>query len=524
MSRRVPRNRPGQFRPKARHPASLHAIGVLGAAIVAAAVAGCNTIDQPLRSDLQRSDVQQCAAWFVRLDEAIDRAAVRDAEAYRIPGYPYLRVNRFLASFRDQVKSDPAAFALWEGRLRDLDARARIYELSNLPSPLLVALGVTDRSAATATTNHCSDILATLDLGNPAAREALAARAKVPDDYAEWKRAVGLYPVVRWPFFEFAKGWENEATGMFQLAALKNAESPRSVRYQPADNGLSATQVAELFSRTERDALGIPLLSPRDRTALIATFAPVFEIETNGDYDRVGPLQWSGAESPQVDVSRPAVYQRVAFTRYGANTLVQLVYSIWFPERPKTGWIDPVSGTLDGLTFRVTLDSSGHPLVYDSIHNCGCYHMFLPTPRVTSIAPSDTSVEWAFIPRQLPVIDAPQRVLVRITSGNHYLTDVRPDSGGHGLIYSLADDGELRTLPVAGGTRSAFGPDGIVPGTDRGERFVTWTLGLDDAGAMHEWGHHATALIGRRQFDDADLIERRFAIVGPGDAQIPSSQ
>jgi hypothetical protein len=31
---------------------------------------------------------------------------------------------------------------------------------------------------------------------------------------------------------------------------------------------------------------------------------------------------------------------------------------------------------------------------------------------------------------------------------------------------------------------------------------------------MREWGHHATALIGRRQFDDADLIERRFAIIG----------
>jgi hypothetical protein len=148
--------------------------------------------------------------------------------------------------------------------------------------------------------------------------------------------------------------------------------------------------------------------------------------------------------------------------------------------------------------------------------------MFFPTPRVTAVAAADASVEWAFIPRQLPAIDAPQRILVRITSGNHYLTDVLPDTGGHGLLYSLVDDGELRTLPIAGGTRSAFDPDGIVPGTDRGERFVTWTLGLDDAGAMHEWGHHATALIGRRQFDDADLIERRFAIVGLADAQVPS--
>jgi hypothetical protein len=291
------------------------AFGVLAAAIAVTAVAACSTIDQPLRSDLQQPDAQQCAAWFFRLDDSVDRAAVRDAEAYRIPGYPYLRANRFLASFREKVKTDPAAFAVWERHLRELDARARSYELSNLPQQYLAALGIADRSAAAAATDHCATILAALELGTPAGKETLVQRAEVPDDYADWKRAVGLYPVVRWPFFEFAKAWEHEATGMFRLAALGTAESARSVRYQPTDSGLSAAQVAELFSRTKRDALGMPLFSPRDRAALIATFAPAFEVETNGDYDRIGPLQWGGAEAPQVDVSRPTAYQRLAFTR-----------------------------------------------------------------------------------------------------------------------------------------------------------------------------------------------------------------
>jgi hypothetical protein len=492
---------------------------MLGAAVMAAALAACTSIDQPLKSDLERSDVQQCASWFVRLDDTVERAGVGDAEAYRIPGYPYLRVNRFLASFRDRADKDPAAFQSWERHLRKLDARARTYELSNLPLGSMTALGITDRSAAAAVTDRCAAVLALLDLENPAGRDALAQRAEVPDDYADWKRAIGLYPLVRWPFFAFAKGWEHEATGMFQLASLAGDENPRSVRYRPTGDAMTAAQVAALLSAAKRDALGIPQLTPRDRAALIATFAPVLEVDTNGDYDRIGPLEWRGGVAPAVDTSRPTVYQRLAYTRYGDATLVQLVYSIWFPERPPKGLVDPASGTLDGLTFRVTLDQSGRPLVYDSIHNCGCYHIFLPTNRVTDVTPPDSTVEWVFIPRQLPAIDAPVRTLVRITSGNHYLTDVRADAGGPGLSYSLTDDGELRTLPVAGGTRSAFGPDGIVPGTDRAERFLTWTLGLDDAGAMHEWGHHATALIGRRQFDDADLIERRFAIVGETPAQ-----
>ena len=70
----------------------------------------------------------------------------------------------------------------------------------------------------------------------------------------------------------------------------------------------------------------------------------------------------------------------------------------------------------------------------------------------------------------------------------------------------------FRILPTPSGTRSAYGPTGIVPGTERGERFAVWPLGLEDAGAMREWGRHATALVGRRQFDDADLIERRFSL------------
>jgi hypothetical protein len=47
-------------------------------------------------------------------------------------------------------------------------------------------------------------------------------------------------------------------------------------------------------------------------------------------------------------------------------------------------------------------------------------------------------------------------------------------------------------------------------------------MGIDNSGAMRQWGVHATAFIGRRHFDDADLIERRFEVV-PG-AQTSAGQ
>jgi hypothetical protein len=495
---------------------SLRLLLTAGALMLAA---GCAEFDQPLPSgpEARSPDAQECTAWFTRLDQAIDQAGVRDGETYRVPGFPYLRVNRYLASFRQQAQKDSIAFAAWEKHLRDLDARARSYELKNLPQPLLASLGANGRPEAAARTDRCAVSMAALDAATASRRHMLAERAQVPDDYADWKRTVGLYPAFSVAFFEFAKKWQSDAAATFQQTAAGTTEQQGLVRYQPPDNGAPAQRIAAIVTHAKTDALGIPQFSDRDRDILLATFAPIFEIETTGEYDRFGPLQWRAGETPEVDVSRPTAYRRVAFTRYSGRTLVQLVYMVWFPERPQSNSLDPLSGKLDGIVFRVTLDQSGHPLVYDSIHLCGCYHMFFPTPRAKPIPPPDPKVEWAFVPRTLPAIEAPQRVVVRMTTRSHYLTDVRPDAGGHGAVYAMADDGELRTLATPEGTRSAFGPNGIVPGTDRGERLVTWPLGIESAGAMREWGRHATALVGRRHFDDADLIERRFEILpSPG--------
>ncbi len=79
---------------------------------------------------------------------------------------------------------------------------------------------------------------------------------------------------------------------------------------------------------------------------------------------------------------------------------------------------------------------------------------------------------------------------VRIASRTHYVVDVRADSGAAGTAYQFADDNDLRALPAADHeTRSAFGPDGIVPGTERGERFWFWPMGIDNYGRHAAMGN-----------------------------------
>ncbi len=70
---------------------------------------------------------------------------------------------------------------------------------------------------------------------------------------------------------------------------------------------------------------------------------------------------------------------------------------------------------------------------------------------------------------------------------------------------------ELRALPDSKGQhRSLFLPNGLVAGTQRLERFLLWSTGVLSPGAMRQWGHHATAFIGKRHFDDPDLLNRYF--------------
>jgi hypothetical protein len=467
-------------------------------------------------ADIERRQGGDCAQWFERLDETVDRAGVRDAGAYRIPGFPYLRTDRFSASFRDEVGRDPAAFDAWVERLRQLDATARAYELRNLPADFFGSLGVADRSSATLRTDACAVELGRADLASPSRKAGLIAVAAVPDDYRGWRRVLGVYPLATLPFSIAINRWQDETMETFRRAAERDPANEGIVRYKPGGQPVGKEAIAEIFADARPDRLGIPKLGQDDLERLFWTFAPVFEIATSGDDDRIGPLRWGAGPAPDVDVAHPTVYRRLAFTRYGDRVLVQLVYTVWFPDRPPQGSFDLLAGKLDGLVFRVTLDPRGNPLIYDTIHPCGCYHMFFPTARVKAKPAPQPGIEWAFVPATLPAVDPPRRIVLHVTSRSHYLAYLSFDRGGGGTVYRLAADDDLRAVPTAeGSTRSAFGPDGIIPGTERGERILFWPTGVEDTGAMRQWGRHATAFLGRRHFDDPDLIERRFAIVEP---------
>lgn len=492
-------------------------------ALVGGVLGGCASVDVPWHSDVLpaspalREAVQACARHYTTLDAAIDRAGVRDAEAQRVRGFPYLRVDRFNASLRDAAAGDPQSRAQWLGHLQALDHAARRVEISNLPDAEVHALTAGGgRGALREETARCAQVLREHDESTPSRQSAIHTRAQAADAYVTAYRVAGAYALTRLPFERGIAQWHRDTLQDFAAAAQPGASAVPMLHYAPLNpSSASPAQIAALLRKAMNNPLRVPRFSAADELFLANAYAPLLAIETGGAYDRIGRLRWDGGESPQPDTATPALYYRIAHTRHHGATLTQIVYTAWFPERPPAHALDLLAGKLDGVVIRVTLGPDGDPLLYDSIHPCGCYHLFIPTARVQPLPAPAGAGEWAFIPATLPAHQAGTRLVLRIATRSHYVNGVslKPQDATHS--YELLPEDGLRTLPAGGATRSAYGPDGLVPGTGRGERFLFWPMGIPSAGAMRQWGHHATAFVGRRHFDDADLIEKRFRIVEP---------
>lgn len=460
----------------------------------------------------------QCSAWWQSLDRATQEAGVRDAQAALIEGFAGLRTTRMLSDLRPEAARSPQAFEAWLMRAAQEDQLARTAEIHNLPAAVLASLGAGSPAAALERTDRCREQGLDALRSQGALQDRLLERAEFASSYSIWRRAAGLYSLARWPFFAGVQRWQDQ-----QVSAMKawQSKTPALTLWQAPPRQDPGPMPAE------RDALGLLLWSDAQAQAWLAWHAPDFAIETRGSFDRPGYLFWApsaagaaGNQAPEIDTTRPVVYQRIAATRLDGRWLAQLVYTLWFPQRPASGPWDLLSGHLDGLVVRLTLDERGQVLLLDTMHACGCYHLFFAGQQLRPKPGAPLHEEWLFAPADLPALHPGQTLVVQVSSGSHDVmgllaTDRHRASAGGASTYQVDSEQALRSLPVVGAKadparRSLYGPDGLVPGTQRGERWLFWPMGIASAGAMRQWGHHATAFVGRRHFDDPDLLDRRF--------------
>ncbi len=451
---------------------------------------------------------EQCLAFYREADAIVAEAGVGDAEASRVRGFPYLRTDRFGASLGED-DMDPAQFDAWVDRMVSLDRDARAVEYQNLVDEYRQQLA-SDATSFSQRTAACAAALRRHDGSEPPVYGSLSRRAQVPPSYSNVQRAFGLYPITS----AFMSGGVSRLHRKLRQDFEQPLESlpvkGELVRYGPSDTGgvLERAEVAALLERSATNALRIPEPAGRDGRRLLESFAPIWEVDVASRDDRIGSPEWLDGKL-SVAVDRPVVYGRFSHTRFGGETLLQLNYMVWFPARTPSRPIDLLAGELDGIIWRVTLASDGTPLVFDTIHNCGCYHMFFPSEQVERIPGADADEEPLFVPQQLRAAPG-ARAVIRVAAGSHYVQRVYFDQKDVDVSYMLQDYHELRSLASADGRRSLFAPDGLVPASKRGERWFLWPSGVRSPGAMRQWGHHAVVFLGKRHFDDPDLMARYF--------------
>jgi hypothetical protein len=459
------------------------------------------------------SAVAQCLALYEDLDRATTTSGVANPSSpLHVEGFPYLRVDRFLASYGEQARA-PETEAAWLERLAALDREARELETALLPEIARTRLHrrhPLNRPLSESLTD-CSRTLQSADLPNPARLALLRERAVVPPDYQTGKQIIGLYPITSIPVRRGVAGWHAETRTVFAQPVGELAVKGKLRRFQPPPGPSDPAGTTAIA----RDALGIPDPTPEQLDALFAAHAPVWEIDVAGDFDLPGAPFWLDGGIPSVDTEQAAVFRYHSFTRWQGEAVLQLNYGIWFIGRPLESNFDILGGALDGLSWRVTLDRDGRVLIYDTIHPCGCYHLFFPTSTLRPRPEALRRGEPPFVPQAAPALTQGQRIVIRVSSGEHYIQRVYGDMPS-GATYSWRPYADLYGVPVVGGggQRSLFGPDGLVAGTERAERWLLWPMGIASPGAMRERGRQATAFVGRRHFDDADLLDRNFGPAG----------
>ena len=452
-----------------------------------------------------------CQALREDVDARIAAIGRFDARHSRLPMTPWLRSDRFL---QDAMLHALAAGTDPEPILAAMASHDRMATRRELPrtvegfDPELEA----QRQRLDDCRGHALAVLRQRLMHEPDFVDSWMTW-QVPDAYRGWQRLIGGYFFAR-PFLRAgAERWRTQERDLQNTTARPAAV----LRFEPPSEDVlrSPVDVALLLAAAvDAHPLGWPWPDDRDLDRLARRFAPLIESPSRAPADRIGRLAGEGG-LPTVRTDEPTVYFEPGLVRFGTHVLLQLSYTFWFPERVASGPLDPYAGRLDGLVWRVTLGADGRPLVWDSIHACGCYYtVVIPEDRPYRVFnPSPHQDE---DPLVLKGPRAEARIRLLASAGDHFLrwpeADLAPATAAVDTAHADTEVLRYRIRPYAELLEPGHGAvpidrNGIIRGTSRLERLFLWPAGIKDPGAMRINGRHAVAFLGRRHFDEAELID-----------------
>ena len=456
----------------------------------------------------------ECDALLHAVARETAAAGVENASTFPLGNDPFLRTTRFLQALRLRVDGR-AAWEAWCDLTWAVSADAARTRVAVLPAAAAARLSAgAGRETLLERILECgrAETRALARAGFLAG--SAAAAAEVPSEYRTLRRVAGLYPLWVPPVAAAVANYRREVRRIYALPLEQRTRGRLAVfAAAPSAAAGDAAEVRRILA--PRTALAVPWPTPAELARLARLYAPVIEQEVTVPDDLPGALAWEG-DLPVVRPGRLEVYYYADHALVRGRTLLQLDYVLWYPGRPRRHLLDLEAGRLHGLTLRLTLDPEGIPIMADVIHNCGCYHFLFPRAGAWGAVRRHGPGEGPTVPQNLPDLPAAAGPVVRVGTVRHWVVGIRAPARPprHARSYALVPYARLEALPRAGGrAESVFTPRGLVKGgTRRAERWFLFGIGIPEIGSMRQRGHHATALLGRRMFDDPRLLERLFSV------------
>lgn len=430
--------------------------------------------------------LQKCRADYDANNARIAASGRHDSEYVPVPGFPYLRTDRLMSSYRLEVGGDLDKLGTWMLQLREYDSIARDIELTNM------GLSKAERAPILNDLRTCAVWLSDAEASDASTFKRMVEAVRVAD------------PAVPQPVPAAAReaaARRREQVAARFAAALAPLHPKRAVRWSLGTEAVDATVPLDL-SKATKDELGRVGLVMSQWPAMAEKFAPSLVTESAADGPGTPVLT---AQGPDIDPRRPAIYYLPSYARVGDRMLIQMNYFLWFRDADGHG--------IDGLIWRVTLDERAQPLMHESIRADGFDHLWFPQPGLRA---RDDADPVPLIPQTI-VDDA--AFVVRLQPRTHDVQRLQPASAVgavpvRALVLRPYED--LMTLKAPGGsTRSLFGADGLVAGT-RQQGFTAFeAAGIAGAGAMRVWGDHRSAPLSSVYLDDPYLLDRQFTLTPP---------
>ncbi len=457
-----------------------------------------------------------CEEFLNQLDAKVKEAGVRDASNVSIPGFPYLRTNRFLTALKENLK-DEREKKEWIRWMQQLDLQSRRKEISNLPGEVVLSLGAkgkgeSDREGLFARVESCSSELLSHDQTRKNFYTALYPLLHVPDEYSRFRRTIGLYPLMALPVAMATHSSRKKIRSWFDVL-LNDLPIDGQLKTFVPEKKVSSNgkEIQEMIRESMRNLLNVPLLNEDKEKKIVESFAPIFIQDIAASYDRMGQVVWKD-HRVEVNPEKPTVYYYISHAFLKGKPIFQINYVIWFSERAGKRPPSIEQGHLDGLTARVSLNAEGRPFMVDGVNDCGCYHFFAPEKGQVDRVLSQPFRFDPFISQWLPTVPPAERLGIRMNSGWHQVQRLIPVGETlNAISYELVPYDVLEALPHEDGRReSIFDARGIVKGSERVERLILFSMGIPSIGSMRQRGHHAIDLIGRVHFDDPYLFDQNF--------------